>query len=399
MTSTIQINELEKYLALSDRLNKSYNAFAQLQNTASKTKQEYESIQKTLMGYTSFYYKYSTFENEMNDFIGSQLRFESIETDKKMIVDKLNILVKVDKKINELQKYSEKLESLPDRHNKKTVLDKIAMFLNSVGKITIKQVAEVDNRILPMFNDAIKKLEKDFKNEAEVLKEIEKKSTALLAKADKHLSHQNRHKLHFICENAKKTIQRIILNPNYQDLQEELSILEKVDEIIISSEKKFESEKLFYNNLKKELIVNSQLLWKEDYDLLMEQIDRALDNIYTFPNETNSIQLQYDQAKDTKNTELNRYIPSLKDKIRRHFENQIDTIRNTSCYRTDFLSLTAKVAQYEKDLKKKLILAIVKWLAITVVTVIAIMLIIEYWQYVLGGVIVIGIIWFFIARR
>ena len=150
----------------------------------------------------------------------------------------------------------------------------------------------------------------------------------------------------------------------------------------------FKAEDKQFDTLIQTLFDNKCSIWQEDYDEFLSILEKGA---YQVETSASQLQAQYDVLIVTKEKEINQELSCFKEKILSFFSDEIRSLRNDVHKRQDLHNLVYSMKRKVAENKKKLILTILKYVGIAAAVVLLIVLVINYWMWILGIGVVIGI--------
>lgn len=401
MSTTNTNSEIATYKKLWVNLSDLYSDFSKLKSKVKQIQNDYLYLKSTVELW-DLKHNFTEFEIEINQIIGNHT---DIHNPKEVLTD-LSIhwatITSIDADITYLEKEQGALLLLPDRFGRKELTDKIAFFFSKISSLHISELDKVKTVVIPNLKSAIHKIKDNFAQEGIKVKAIKQRALNLQNRLDAHTHHVDRYNLKDICKRGTTIVSQIIKDPNYANLNLDEDKIAKIEKELYNCEDSFLNEKESYKDLKVLLETKDFLFWQKNYNTLYQTIDKALDDIYTFPDTFDKVQAKYYNQKDIKEKAIDRALQKYDSKILNAFEKEIYTLRNNCIQESELSELEASIENYIIEQKKKRNLQIAKiigyivagFLALYGLRLLWIFVIQPYWGWILFGIIAIIVIFF-----
>jgi hypothetical protein len=401
MSTTNTNSEIATYKKLWVDLSDLYSNFSNLKSKVKQIQNDYLYLKNTVELW-NLKHNFTEFETEINQIIGNNT---DIHKPKEVLTDLSThwaTITNIDADITYLEKEQDILLSLPDRFGRKELTDKIAFFFSKISSLHISELDKVKTVVIPNLKSAIHRIKDNFAQEETKVKTIKQRALNLQNRLDAHTHHVDRYNLKDICKRGTTIVSQIIKDPNYANLNLDEDKIAKIEKELYNCEDSFLNEKESYKDLKVLLETKDFLFWQKNYNTLYQTIDKALDDIYTFPDTFDKVQAKYYNQKDIKEKAIDRALQKYDSKILNAFEKEIYTLRNNCVQESELSELEASIENYIIEQKKKRNLQIAKiigyivagFLALYGLRLVWIFVIQPYWGWILFGIIAIIVIFF-----
>ena len=264
-----------------------------------------------------------------------------------------------------LKETKEKLSKMPQRHGIQEVIVSIDSFLAEIPTIKLSIIPSIQNTVLPSLFGKLDRLKSSFLKERDRVQLLFKKAGFLRENIMAHSSYVDHFGLLDICKRGEITIQRIMHQPNYSDIDSEFALLEKISKEIDAC------EIMFKNDLKRFVDLCSSLdrtkVWKEDNAIIQDELGKAKVDYFHYEKTSDDISSIIDKAIYKKTSMMSDIATKYHKHILKRHKNEIYNLRSSIVPINNYYDLLHAL---DRDVKKFRI-----WI-ITIVAAIVILIIV-----------------------
>lgn len=353
---------------------------------------------KNLQSYLSewhFTYDFPIICNEINEIIGkwdSNLSLGELQNSLKSYRKEIENL---SNGITEVNQHQQKLLQLPERHGRKELTDKIARFLQNVQNIKIADFDKLQKDVLPKIRVKINEVYKAFGIEDGEVKGNQAKASALKKKIISYDDCVDKYNIKKVCAAGIKVVSGIISNPNNADPHADSHKLQQVEDALSQCERLFKNEEAAYHTLRNKMADNDYLLWSNDYDEIEDILNDGPRHNANTPDE---LETRYQNALKVKADDITLLKGQYKTKVLDKYRTDLHYITNHLVPKSELDDLRAKIERKIAEDKKKLYVLIAKIVGGIIAVGIIVWVLINFWQWILGIAVVLGILVYFASR-
>lgn len=386
-----QLMDVTEYLSLAQNITEVFKKLRNFQDKSSRINKELLELEQETNKLNALKGSYPKLEQDINTFIETSSYIESPKLLTDSIKKHIEKIFSIENDVEIIAQTQKKLLTLPDRFGRKSLTNRIELFLNSVNHVSLNQLDKLIDDGIPLLKNEIRKLFESFKNELSDVDEIKREAHKLKNRIDAHKKHQDRYNLSMVCTGGMKSIDRIIATPNYNDLRSDSLILQDIENRLNKCENEFANEVEFYRDLSSQIKKESYLIWKEDYDKLTQILDDGINNIYNFSFQTNYVVEIYRDRINEKASEIASVRALYSQKTLNKFQDEFNKIEQRLLSSIELNKLKEAIDIYEKKEKKRLILQYIKWGAILIGILLVTWIVVNYWPIsgIIGAIIIV----------
>ena len=391
MESGANIIEVLSYEIISNKIKLLYEGVVTFKNKRLSITDSFKTFSQYISN-QNFNHSFLIIEKEINDIIGKWDISESIELLRAQLEILFGKIVFVDQEIDKIETLQRNLLQYPDRHNRKNVIDKIGMFLQDINKISLSQIDNICNEIIPNIHAMVDVVIEKFADESNKVENNKKTAQQLKKRINGLAKYVDKYNLRQICREGNNVVEQILQTPNMLKPEEDSNRLQNVNHQLDQCVAQFKAEDKLFAQIKQELSDNRNSIWVDDYDVLMSALEKGACYEET---PATQLQAQYDSIIGVKEKEINKAVNCFSEKILSFFANDIRALREKSCSRQDLQEIIEKMHRKVADdewARKKKIMKIIG-IALAVIALMIIIWVLRPWSFIVIGLIVAWIIY------
>ena len=379
-------NNKSSYDVLVDRIEQFYSSKKRLKNVVNRKKEEFNLLKEHVSDW-NFKCAFPVLEAEVNSVLQKWPPGDPIGK----LIDMLDVykakIGKIDKAIVDIKGEQQALLQLPDRHKRKEVTDKVAIFLNNVPNIKLEAIDKVNDNIIPQVHSMIEGVKGAFSRENSDVDKNQQDARKLKKLISTYDGYVDRFDLRRLCSEGVTLADQVLKTPNQVHPEVDKDKLEKVKKQLAQCIQKFEAEDNSFKDLLASLECEYTSIWEEDYTTLEETLKKGA---FHEPTPSSLLRSHFETAKKTKHRDIDHAILKYSKKIRDFFSNDIKNLHDEYHSRNDLRNLIAKMDRKVAEDKKKLYILIAEIVA--VIAVLVTITVLGIWIHVLIGLVIIGVI-------
>ena len=375
-----------RYEVLAGRIEQLYSSVGRLNQLVKRKRNEYNKLNDRLSEW-GFQNAFPVLESDLNDVIGTW----NVDIPFTQLVERLEEYKKkiafIDNEILVFEKYQKKFLRLPNRHQRKAVSEKIALFMQHIRTIGLASLDNVINDVISPLHTMIDKVLAAFADEKTMVENNRKMAERLLERIKNYDLFVDRFGLRKLCAESKLKVEQVLRKPNKVNPEVDADILQKVAQALDECMSQFEMEESRFQELMDALDDNRNTIWFEDYDELYSILKKGA---FSDPTPSGELQKRYEALLGVKEREINRALSRYSRAILDFYIGEIMELRHTCTRRDDLYALLARMDRKITVDRRQLLMKVLKYSSIVICFIV--------FGWVVGIVIALGYIAYLVLK-
>ncbi len=382
--------EKSRYESLTQIVDQLYESKKRLRREITTKREEVTQLAGQLRDW-SFTHTFPVLERDINQMIATwspTAPLERLQVQLAAIKDKIKTL---DAEITKIGDRQQNLLQWPDRHSRKKLTDKIALFLRDVTNVPLASLDNVIGTVIPDIYNKMDEVVKRFQEERGKVEANRLKAQELKKRIGQYTAYVDRFNLKQICTDASNIANQVLHSPNDATPEADTRQIDEANRRLDQCLAQFEQEKVSFEQLRGKLESKRVSIWQEDYDPLIAILEECP---YNDPSPLSELERRYHALLNVKERDITNVTSLYSPKIRNYFNSEIRGIRDNHCSRHELDNLNRRMAQKrsEEDRKRRILICKIVGAVVGVLLLLYVLFVLEWWPYFLSVAIIVATI-------